>query len=64
MSALQIAPFLTNKPNIRKSQMNISYLLIREYERMDTWSIGKNKPKTNPISEAKMLLRLAICVCT
>jgi len=42
-------PFLTNKANFRKSQMNVSDLLIREYEQMDTWSSGKNKAKTNPI---------------
>jgi hypothetical protein len=49
MSALQIHPFLTNKANFQKSQMNVSDLLIREYVQMDTWSIGKNKAKTNPI---------------
>jgi hypothetical protein len=49
MSALQIHLFLTNKPNFRKSQMNVTDLLIREYDKMDTWSIGKNKPNSNPI---------------
>jgi hypothetical protein len=29
--------------------MNVTVLLKRNYEQMDTWSIGKNKPKTNPI---------------
>jgi len=64
VSPLQITPFCTNKANFQKSQMNVSNLLIREYEQMDTWSRGKNKanskpiqsqykPKTNPISEAK-----------
>jgi len=28
--------------------MNVSNLLSRDYERMDTWSSGKNEPKTNP----------------
>jgi len=28
--------------------MNVSDLLTREYAIMDTWSIGKNEPKTNP----------------
>ncbi len=40
--------FLQNEPKFRKSQMSLSDLLIREYEQMDTWSIGKNEPKTNP----------------
>jgi len=50
------ALFLQNKPNFRKSQMNVSNYITREYEEMDTWSSGKNKPnqtqskpKTNPI---------------
>jgi len=47
--ALQIHPFLTNKANFQKNQMNVSYLLLREYELMDTWSGGKNKAKTKPI---------------
>jgi len=46
---LQISPFLTNKANFRKSQMNVSDYIIREYEQIDTWSNGKNKPKTKPI---------------
>ena len=40
--------FLQNEPNFRKSQMNVSALLIKEYVQMDTWSIRKNEPKTNP----------------
>jgi len=48
-SALQIHPFLTNKANFQKSQMNVSNLLIREYEQMDTWSRGKNKANSKPI---------------
>jgi hypothetical protein len=40
--------FLQNEPNFRKSQMNVSDLLTRECEQMDTWSSGKNEPKTNP----------------
>jgi hypothetical protein len=47
-SALQIHLFMQNEPNFRKSQVNVSDLLIREYEQMDTWSIRKNEPKTNP----------------
>ena len=48
MSALQIHLFLQNEPNFRKSQMSLSVLLIGDYEQMDTWSIRKNEPKTNP----------------
>jgi hypothetical protein len=48
-SALQIGPFCTNKPNFRKSQMNVNKVLTRDYDKLDTWSIGKNKPNSNPI---------------
>jgi len=47
--SLQIAPFLTNKPNFRKSQMNVNNLITMDYEKKDTWSSGKNKPNTKPI---------------
>ena len=46
--SLQIAPFMQNEPNFRKSQMYINKVLTKDYEEMDTWSIGKNEPKTNP----------------
>ena len=48
-SSLQISPFLTNKANLRKSQMNVSDFITKDYGKMDTWSSGKNKPNTNPI---------------
>jgi hypothetical protein len=48
VSALQIHLFLQNEPNFPKSQMNVSNLLTADYDKMDTWSSGKNEPKTNP----------------
>jgi hypothetical protein len=48
-SALQIGPFCSNKPNFRKSQMNVNNVLTKDYDQMDTWSIRKNKPNSNPI---------------
>ena len=47
--SLQIRLFMQNKPNFRKSQMNVSDYMTREYENMDTWWSGKNKPNSNPI---------------
>jgi hypothetical protein len=47
--SLQIKLFMQNEPNFRKSQMNVTDLLTRVYEKMDTWWSGKNEPKTNPI---------------
>jgi hypothetical protein len=49
MSALQIHLFMQNKPNFRKSQMNINEVLTTDYDKMDTWSIEKNKANSNPI---------------
>jgi len=41
--------FMQNKPNFRKSQMNVSNLLIDNYDKKDTWSSGKNKANSKPI---------------
>jgi hypothetical protein len=49
MSALQIHPFLTNKANFRKVKFDVNKVLTKDYVQMDTWSIRKNKAKTNPI---------------
>jgi hypothetical protein len=40
---------MQNKPNFRKSQMDVNKVLTREYEKMDTWLGGKNKPNSKPI---------------
>jgi hypothetical protein len=48
MSALQIHLFMQNEPNFQKSQVDITSLITDDYEQMDTWSIRKNEPKTNP----------------
>ncbi len=39
---------MQNEPKFRKSQMNVNKVLTKDYEIMDTWSSGKNEPKTNP----------------
>ena len=43
--------FMQNKPNVKDAQINVSSYLKSKYEKLDTWLSGKNKPKTNPISE-------------
>jgi len=40
---------MQNKPNFRKSQMNVSVYIKREYVKNDTWSSGKNKANSKPI---------------
>ena len=49
MKVRQIHPFLQNEPNFRKSQMNVTKEMKKDYEKKDTWWSGKNEPKTNPI---------------
>ncbi len=41
--------FMQNKPNFRKSQMNVSIFLTKEYENKRDWTLGQNKPNSNPI---------------
>ncbi|MDH4238334.1 MAG: hypothetical protein OEW48_02100 [Phycisphaerae bacterium] len=40
--------FMQNKAKFRKVKLNVTKVLIRDYDQMDTWSIRKNEPKTNP----------------
>ena len=47
-SALQIRLFMQNKPNFRKSQMNVNKVLTKDYEKKTLGEHGKNEPKTNP----------------
>ncbi len=40
---------MQNKPNFRKSQMNVSICFTKDYENKSDWTLGENKPKTKPI---------------
>jgi hypothetical protein len=40
--------FMQNEPKFRKVKFNVNKVLTTDYDQMDTWSIGKNEPKTNP----------------
>jgi len=48
MSALQIKLFMQNKAKFRKSQMNVSNYITKDYEKKDTWWSGKKQSQTNP----------------
>ncbi len=41
--------FMQNKANFRKSQMNVSIYLQTAYENKSNWTLGENKPNSNPI---------------
>jgi hypothetical protein len=47
-SSLQNNLFMQNKAKFQKVKLNVNKVLTKDYEKMDTWSIGKNEPKTNP----------------
>jgi len=55
---------MQNKPNFRKSQMNLSILSKMAYENKRNWTIGQNKPNSNPIKpnsqKAKMNVNLTL----
>ena len=55
---------MQNKAKFRKSQMNVSDDITREYVQMDTWSIGTKQSQTNPnkakLKKAKMNVTSAI----
>ena len=40
---------MQNKPNFQKSQMNVSIFVQRAYENIANWTLGQNKPNSNPI---------------
>ena len=42
------ALFMQNKPNFRKSQMNVSIFSKMAYEYKHDWTLGENKPNSNP----------------
>jgi hypothetical protein len=46
--ALQIHPFLCKTNPISKKSSERMYIYINELCKLDTWSIRKNEPKTNP----------------
>ena len=41
--------YMQNKPNFRKSQMNVNLYNTTDYENKSNWKLGENKPNTNPI---------------
>ncbi len=53
--------YMQNKPNFRKSQMNVNPYNTKDYENKSNWTLGENKPNSNPISvKAKMNVNLYV----
>ena len=42
--------FIQNKPNLLDAQMNVSSIITTNYENIRNWTLGQNKPNSNPIS--------------
>ena len=40
---------MQNKPNFLESQINVSAVLTKDYENKSNWTLGENKPNSNPI---------------
>jgi len=40
---------IPNKANLKIDLMNVTKVLTTDYNRMDTWWRGKNKPNSKPI---------------
>jgi hypothetical protein len=40
---------MQNKANFQKVKFNVTQVLTRDYDQMDTWSRGKKQSQTNPI---------------
>jgi len=55
---------MQNKPNFRKSQMNVCLYNTTDYENKTNWTLGENKPNSNPIKanlkKAKMNINLTL----
>ncbi len=55
---------MQNKPNFPKSQMNVNPYNTTNYENKCNWTIGQNKPNSNPIKpnfkKAKMNVNLTL----
>jgi hypothetical protein len=40
---------IQNKPNLPNAQMNVTAVLVKDYENKRNWTLGENKPNSNPI---------------
>ncbi len=41
--------FMQNKPNFQDTQMNVYLYNTTDYENKSNWTLGQNKPNSNPI---------------
>ena len=48
---------MQNKANFQKSQMNVSIFSKMAYENKFNWTLGENKPNSNPMSKQLVVAR-------
>jgi len=48
---------MQNKANFQKSQMNVSIFSQKAYENKSNWTLGENKPNSNPICRRVKLMQ-------
>jgi len=41
--------FMQNKPNFQNAQMNVNPYITTDYKNKSNWTLGENKPNSNPI---------------
>jgi len=62
--SLQIGLFMQNKPNLLDVQMNVNPYNTTDYENIANWTLGENKPNSNPnkpnFKKAKMNVNLYV----
>jgi len=51
------ALFIQNKPNLLESQMYLTFYLQMAYENICNWTLGENKPNSNPIYQRIKLIQ-------
>ncbi len=52
---------MQNKPNFQDTQMNVSIYLQTAYENKSDWTIGENKPNSNPIKPNFKIMNVNFC---
>jgi len=40
---------MQNKPNLLNAQMDVNTIITMDYENISDWTLGENKPNSNPI---------------
>ncbi len=40
---------MQNKANFKKSQVDVTPIIIMDYEEKSNWTLGENKPNSKPI---------------